>query len=75
MRMGCPVVASFYPEMQKHLLNASDPPPMTHMAMSFKLTLILKIKLSQFLFLRVDTMMTRRTRAAMILISEMKRYG
>ena len=60
--------------MQKCLLNASDPPPMSRAAMSFKLTPIPKIKLSQFLFLKLDLMMTHQIWTAMILISEMKRY-
>ena len=74
MRMGFLVIASLYPEMPKRLLNASDPPPMSHTAMSFKLTLIRKIKLSRFLFPMLDMMTTRQTWAAMVLISEMKRY-
>jgi hypothetical protein len=69
------VITSFYPKVQKCLLNASNPPPMSCMVMSFKLILIQKIKISQFLLPRVNIMMTHQTQTIIISKLEIKRYS
>ena len=73
--MGHCVIALSYPVMQKHLLNANDPPLMSRVVVKpSKSTPILKIKLSQFWFPRVDVTTTRRTQTVMKLKLETKKY-